>query len=506
MDNVRKIKIFDTTLRDGEQSPGCSMHLSEKLDVAEALEALGVDVIEAGFPASSEGEFKAVYEIASVLKRCSVAALARCKKEDIDTAFEAIRHAVAPRLHLFIATSPIHLEHKLHITEEKALEIIKENVTYASTLCKDIEFSFEDATRTGEKFLAKAAETAIAAGAKTINFPDTVGITVPAEMAELITYLKLNVKGINEVDISVHCHNDLGMAVANSISAVEAGASQIECTVNGIGERAGNAAMEEIVMALRTRFGRFGLITDVDTTRIYRISKLVSSIIGVKLPPNKAVVGANAFRHEAGIHQHGIIEDKSTYEIMKPADIGVPENELALGKHSGKHAFREVVEAMGYTLTDEQLDFYFPKYKELADRKKEVSRQDIEALLIGATKHTIDRIYALKDYEVTSYKGSASATISLEADGKTHVERMTGDGPVDAGFKAISAITGHNFKLLDYQLHSVTEGKDALGEATVKLMSEDGSKLTGKGLSTDILEASLIAYVNATNKLLQEDK
>lgn len=505
MEDIRKIKIFDTTLRDGEQSPGCSMHLSEKLDVAEALEALGVDVIEAGFPASSEGEFKAVKEIAGVLKRSSIAALARCKKEDIDTAYDAIKDAAAPRLHLFIATSPIHLAHKLHVDENEVLTMIDGSVRYAVTLCRDVEFSFEDATRTPDAFLAKAAETAIAAGAKTVNFPDTVGISVPTEMARLISYLKHNVKGIDDVAISVHCHNDLGMAVANSLAAVEAGASQIECTVNGIGERAGNAAMEEIVMALRTRFGHYGLITDVDTTKIYRTSKLVSSIIGVKLPPNKAVVGANAFRHEAGIHQHGVLEDKATYEIMRPEDIGIPENELLLGKHSGKHAFVTVVEEMGYTLSPEQTDFYFPRYKELADRKKEVSRSDIEALLSGATRRTINRIYSLKDYDITSYKGSASANISLEADGKIHSERMTGDGPVDAGFKAIGSITGCNFKLADYQLHSVTEGKDALGEATVKLMNADGKTLTGKGVSTDILEASLMAYVNATNKLLQED-
>ncbi len=501
---VRKIKIFDTTLRDGEQSPGCSMHLSEKLDVAEALESMGVDIIEAGFPASSEGEFKAVFEIASVLKKCTIAALARCKKADIDTAWAAIKNAVHPRLHLFIATSPIHLEHKLHIDQAAALELIDSSTRYARTLCADVEFSFEDATRTELPFLTKAAQTAVDAGATTLNFPDTVGLMMPCEMADIIREIIINVKGIEKVDISVHCHNDLGMAVANSVTAVEAGATQIECTVNGIGERAGNAAMEEIVMALKTRFNHLGLITDIDTTKIYRISKMISSIIGVKLPPNKAIVGANAFRHEAGIHQHGVLEDKSTYEIMRPSDIGVPENSLQLGKHSGKHAFMEVCQEMGYTLSKEQAELFFPKYKELADRKKEVTRSDIEAILGGINRRSIKRIYQLKDYEVTSYKGSASAIITLEADGKQHVERMTGDGPVDAGFKAISSITGQDFKLEDYQVHAVTEGKDALGEATVKLTS-GGKMLTGKGLSTDVLEASLIAYVNATNKLLQEE-
>lgn len=505
MTNIRKIKIFDTTLRDGEQSPGCSMHLNEKLDIAEALEALGVDVIEAGFPASSEGEFKSVAKIASVLKRSAVAALCRCKTEDIDRAYEAIKHAVRPRLHLFIATSDIHLKAKLHMDEDQVLSLIDESTRYATTICKDVEFSFEDATRTRPDFLVKAAEAAIKAGAKTINIPDTVGYIVPSEMSKLITYLKQNVEGIDDVDISVHCHNDLGMAVANSLAAVEAGASQIECTVNGIGERAGNAAMEEIVMALRTRFGHFGLITDIDTTLIYRTSKLISSVIGIKLPPNKAIVGSNAFLHEAGIHQHGVLADKSTYEIMSPKDIGVPENGLLLGKHSGKHAFRELVTEMGYSLSDEQINLYFPKYKELADRKKDVRRSDIDALLSGATRRAVKRIYALKDYEVITYKDSSSATVTLEADGKQLVERMTGDGPVDAGFKAIGGITGLNYKLVDYQVHSVTEGKDALGEATVKLMAKNGKSLTGKGISTDILEASLIAYVNATNKLLQEE-
>lgn len=501
----KRIIIFDTTLRDGEQSPGCSMHLSEKLDIAEALEKLGVDVIEAGFPASSEGEFKAVQAIAGVLKKTSVAALCRCKKEDIDRAYDAIKDAVKPRLHVFIATSPVHLEHKLHLSRERALEMIEESTRYARSLCADVEFSFEDASRTDLDFLAKATETAIGAGASTINIPDTVGYRTPQEMADTVTYLLNNAKGAKDAVISVHCHDDLGLAVANSLASVEAGAGQIECTVNGIGERAGNAAMEEIVMALKTRRDRYGAVTGVDTTRIFPTSKLVSSVIGVKIAPNKAIVGANAFRHASGIHQHGVLEDKSTYEIMNPKDIGLTENELLLGKHSGKHAFLDMVEEMGYTLTPEQTEAFFAKYKEIADRKKEVSRTDIEALLAGTKRRTVKRIYTLNDYDVTSYKGSASATVSLVADGKVHTERMTGDGPVDAGFKAIASLTGQNFKLVDYQIHSVTEGKDALGEAIVKLTNKNDKMLTGKGVSTDILEASLIAYVNATNKLLQED-
>ena len=475
--DTRKITVFDTTLRDGEQSPGCSMHLNEKLDVAEALEAMGVDVIEAGFPASSEGEFKAVREIASVLKRARVAALCRCKKEDIDRGYEAVKDAAAFRLHVFLATSPIHLEHKLRISEDTAIEMIDLHTRYARSLADDVEFSFEDATRTPLPFLARAAATAIAAGATTLNFPDTVGYSTPAEMTAMITYIRQNVADIDKVTISVHCHDDLGMAVANSLAAVQAGAGQVECTVNGIGERAGNA-----------------------------VSKLVSGIVGIKLPPNKAIVGRNAFVHESGIHQHGVLTNKCTYEIMDPKDIGVPENALVLGKHSGKHAFTELLAEMGYALTPEQAEAFFPKYKEIADRKKEVTRSDIDALLSGAFRRRIKRIYSLKDYEVTAYKNSASATVSLEAEGKIHTERMTGDGPVDAGFKAINSLTGQNFKLVDYQLHSVSEGKDALGEATVKLVSpDDGKMMTGKGVSTDVLEASLLAYLNATNKLLQEE-
>ena len=502
----RKIKIFDTTLRDGEQSPGCSMHLNEKLDVAEALERLGVDVIEAGFPAASEGEFKAVKEIASVLKTATVAALCRCRKEDIDKGWEAVRGAAHPRLHIFLATSPIHLEYKLRIDQETAIEMIRTHTLYARTLADDVEFSFEDSTRTPHEFLARAARTALEAGATTLNFPDTVGYATPSEMREMIAYLMKNVEGLDHATVSVHCHNDLGMATANSLAAAEAGATQIECTVNGIGERAGNAALEEIVMAIRTRRALFGMRTDIVTERIYRTSQLVSSIVGIKLPPNKAVVGKNAFVHESGIHQHGVLANKATYEIMSPKDIGVPENTLLLGKHSGKHAFSELLEEMGYALTPEQVDLYFPRYKELADRKKDVTRSDIDALLAGAFRRRVKRIYSLKDYEVTAYKNSASALITLEAEGRTHSDRMTGDGPVDAGFKAINSLTGRNFKLVDYQLHSVSEGKDALGEATVKLASpEDGKTMTGKGVSTDVLEASLIAYINATNKLLQED-
>ncbi|MEG2688567.1 MAG: 2-isopropylmalate synthase, partial [Clostridia bacterium] len=408
---MRKIKIFDTTLRDGEQSPGCSMHLGEKLDIAEALDAMGVDVIEAGFPASSESEFVAVKEIAAVCKRATVAVLCRCCKDDIDKGYLAIKSAEHKRLHIFIATSPIHLQHKLKIDEQTCLDIIDTHTRYAVSLLDDVEFSFEDASRTPIDFLTKATQTAVTAGAKTINIPDTVGYSTPNEMATIISHLKANVHGIENVCISVHCHNDLGLAVANSLSAAKAGANQIECTVNGIGERAGNAPVEEIAMALKTRGDIWNMTSNIDTTKIYRISKLVSSIVGIRLAPNKPVVGANAFVHESGIHQHGILQDKATYEIMNPADIGVPEETLLLGKHSGKHAFKNTTDEMGYALTDSQIDTFFPKFKELAERKKDVSRVDIEALLFGETRRTVKRLYSLKDYEIVTYKNSASALV-----------------------------------------------------------------------------------------------
>jgi len=501
----RKIIIFDTTLRDGEQSPGCSMHLNEKLDMAEALDKLGVDVIEAGFPAATEGEFNAVKEIAAICKNASVAGLCRCVKEDIDKTYEAIKDAKSPRIHIFIAVSPIHLEHKLKISQSKCLEIIDEYTKYAKSLLNDVQFSFEDASRTPLEFLAKAAQVAINAGATTINIPDTTGYVTPVEMANIVTYLKQNVKGIDNVRISVHCHNDLGMAVANTLSAINAGAGQVECTINGIGERAGNAALEEIVMAIKTRPEKYDAFTDVDTKRIYITSKLLSSITGIKISPNKAIVGKNAFLHESGIHQHGIIQDKATYEIMNPDDIGIPKQTLAFGKHSGKHAFKELVDEMGYELSNEEIENFYPQFKEIADRKKEITHADVEFILARFTRRLINRIFSLEDYEITTYKNNATATITLSSNGKTMQEKNSGDGPIDAAFKAISSLTGQNFKLVDYQVHSVTEGKDAFGEAMVKL-TNGITIMTGKGASTDVLEASLRAYVDATNKLLQYEE
>ncbi len=492
-----KIKVFDTTLRDGEQAPGFTMHPKEKLDVALRLEAMNVDAIEAGFPACSKADFLSVKEIAENVKNSSVMALARSNAQDIDSAVLALQSAVNPILHVFIATSPIHLKYKLKMTEDEVLESIAYHAKYAKNKAALVKYAFEDATRTPREFLLKAVQTAVKAGADCINIADTVGYSTPREMAELVKYLKSNV----DIRLGVHCHNDLGLATANTLSAIEAGAEDFDCAVIGLGERAGNASLEEVVMALKTRYPEYEL--NIDTKQIYGAAKLVSSIVGVKLPPFKTIVGSNAFAHEAGIHQHGVLENRATYELMNPDDIGIPQNKLLLGKHSGKHAFLELIGEMGYTLTPEEASFYFEKFKDLAERKKIVTRRDIDALLINISRHAIKRTYSLTDYEITSYKNQATAEITLSSGNRQHVEKMSGDGPVDAAFKAINSLTGQNFILNDYSIHSVTEGKDALGEATVKL--ELGGKImTGKGLSTDVLEASIIAYLNAVNKLISD--
>lgn len=492
-----KIKVFDTTLRDGEQAPGFTMHPKEKLDVALRLEAMNVDAIEAGFPACSKADFLSVKEIAENVKNSSVMALARSNAQDIDSAVLALQSAVNPILHVFIATSPIHLKYKLKMTEDEVLESIAYHAKYAKNKAALVKYAFEDASRTPREFLLKAVQTAVKAGADCINIADTVGYSTPREMAELVKYLKSNV----DVRLGVHCHNDLGLATANTLSAIEAGAEDFDCAVIGLGERAGNASLEEVVMALKTRYPEYEL--NIDTKQIYGTAKLVSSIVGVKLPPFKTIVGSNAFAHEAGIHQHGVLENRATYELMNPDDIGIPQNKLLLGKHSGKHAFLELIGEMGYTLTPEEASFYFEKFKDLAERKKIVTRRDIDALLINISRHAIKRTYSLTDYEITSYKNQATAEITLSSGNRQHVEKMSGDGPVDAAFKAINSLTGQNFILNDYSIHSVTEGKDALGEATVKL--ELGGKImTGKGLSTDVLEASIIAYLNAVNKLISD--
>lgn len=498
---MRKIKIFDTTLRDGEQSPGCTMNLAEKLEMAAELDKLGVDVIEAGFAICSDDDFNAIREVSKVVENAKLASLARCNKKDIDRAYESLAEAKHPMLHTFIATSDIHLKHKLEMTREQVLETIKESVSYAKTKFEFIEFSAEDASRSDREFLAQAYSTAIENGATTINVPDTVGYTTPLEMADLIKYLKENVKGIENVDISVHCHDDLGLGTANSLSAVLAGATQVECTINGIGERAGNASLEEIVMGIKTRKDFYNAYTDINTKRIYKISKLLSTISGMVVAPNKAIVGANAFAHEAGIHQHGVLKERSTYEIMNVEDIGIPQNKMVLGKHSGKHAFKDRIESLGYDIDDKSLEDKFIEFKALADKKKIVTDSDIEALLIGSNDSE-NPTYTLNGFVVNDGNSISSlATVSIMDNQENIVEGIgKGNGPIDAAFGAIDSITSNKAKLVNYSINAITEGEDALGEVIVRLASNDKTVI-GRAVSTDIIEASLKAYVNGLNKL-----
>jgi len=495
------IRIFDTTLRDGEQSPGCSMDLQEKLEVAARLEALKVDVIEAGFAVSSKDDFEAVRAIVGRVRGCAVASLARSLEKDVLQAWEALKGAEQPLIHTFIATSPVHMEHKLRMKPGEVLTLAAESVACARKLCPNVEFSAEDATRSDPDFLAEVFSVAIRAGATIINIPDTVGYATPQEMYELISYLRNNVGGIEKVVLSVHCHNDLGMAVANSLSAVKAGASQVECALNGIGERAGNAPLEEIALALHTRGAYYGARTRIDTRQIYRASKTLASIIGVVPAPTKPIVGANAFAHEAGIHQHGVLKNRLTYEIMKPEDIGIPANRIMLGKHSGRHAFEERLDELGFILPKGELDRAFGKFKALADRKKIVGDDDIIALISDRTLEIGDG-YQIVRFVVNS--GStipAMSTVKLSRGGEEREEASTGDGPINAAFNAIDRIVNCSFELDDFAIRSVTEGEDALGEAVVKLR-RGNEVVTGRGLSTDIMEASIRAYVNGINKLV----
>ena len=499
---MRRIKIFDTTLRDGEQSPGCSMNLQEKLDVARQLQKLGVDIIEAGFAASSKGDRDAIAAIAREVKGVTVCSLARCVKSDIDAAAEALSEAERPRIHVFIATSDIHMKYKLKMTEEQVLSAVEECVSYAKTKCGDVQFSAEDATRSDRDFLCKVLSAAVKAGAATVNVPDTVGYATPAEMTELIEYVGAHVDGIENVTIAAHCHNDLGLAVANSLSALSAGAGQVECTVNGIGERAGNAALEEIVMGIKVRGDAMKLECGVDTAQIYKSSRLVYGIIGYHAPKNKPIVGDNAFSHEAGIHQHGVLNDRRTYEIMKPEDVGINNDNMALGKHSGRHAFEKRLNELGYNPGKEQLDRYFEKFKELADRKKDITDRDLEAIASEHTRGTAQ--YSLDRFAVQAgNRSTPTCVIRLIKDGEKYEDVAIGDGPVDAAYKAVDKIIDPPaHELYDYAIHSISDGKDALGEVTVKLKTENGS-ITGRGLSTDIIEASILAYINAVNRLLE---
>ena len=499
---AERILIFDTTLRDGEQSPGYSMNTKEKLEMAKQLARLGVDVLEAGFPIASEDDFEAVKAVAQQLKGGPiVAGLCRARDIDIDRAWEALKHAERPRIHTFIATSEIHIKYKLKSTQEEVLGATVAAVKRAKRYTEDVEFSAEDAHRTDQDFLCRVVEAAIKAGATTINIPDTVGYGLPWEFGQRIADLMRRVPGIERVLVSAHCHNDLGLGVANSLEAVRAGARQIECTINGIGERAGNAALEEVVMALRTRKDLVKYETNIRTEEIYRTSKLLQSITGVSVQPNKAIVGANAFAHEAGIHQHGVLQTPITYEIMTPESVGVPRSRLVLGKHSGRHAFKKRLEELGVELGEEDLNKAFVRFKALCDRKKEVFDEDLLAL-VEEEVLTASETYALEHLQFTSGTNIVpTATVRLRVQGEICQESDWGDGPVDAAYKAIDLITKIPGKLLEYQLRAVTGGKDAMGEVSVTV-EMNGQRVVGRGNSTDVIEASVRAYLHAINKVV----
>jgi len=497
--------IFDTTLRDGEQAPGFSMNAVEKLEMARQLARLNVDVIEGGFPISSEEDFEATREVAKQVGTLegapAICGLSRVGLADIDRCWEAVRYARKPRIHTFVATSDIHLKYKLRKSRAEVLKAAVDAVRHARGYCEDVEFSPEDASRTDFDYMCEVLSAVIEAGARTINIPDTVGYAVPQEWGERIARIRETVHGIDQVVLSVHCHNDLGQAVANSLTALLHGARQIECTINGIGERAGNASLEEVVMALRTRKDFFGLETGVRTEEIFRTSRLLSHITGVHVQPNKAVVGENAFAHEAGIHQDGVLKEKLTYEIMRPEDIGRPSNKLVLGKHSGRHALAARLKDLGFDLSGAELDRAFKTFKDLADRKKEVYDADLMAIVADDATQ-IPETYTL-DY-LHSISGTGlipSATVRLVKDGQTFQDSGVGDGPVDAALAAIDAITGLKGRLQDYALRAATGGKDAIGEVSVKV-DFDGTVVSGKGSSTDVIEASARAYLNALNRLV----
>ncbi|OGC11052.1 2-isopropylmalate synthase [candidate division WOR-1 bacterium RIFOXYA12_FULL_52_29] len=500
---TRQIKIFDTTLRDGEQCPGASLNPEEKLDIARQLAKLGVDAIEAGFAIASPGDFDSIKQIAQQIKGPIICSLARAKKEDIKSAWEAIKYSDRPRIHVFLATSPIHMEKKLRMTPVQVLATTKEMVAYAKSLCNDIEFSAEDAGRSEPAFLYKVVAAAIEAGASTINIPDTVGYNTPWEFGKLIENVIANVPQIktNNVTISVHCHNDLGMAAVNSLAAIKAGANQVECTINGIGERAGNASLEEVVMTLKTRRDYFDCSTGINTKEIYRTSRMVSNLTGLLVQPNKAIVGANAFAHESGIHQAGMLRDKLTYEIMLPEDIGLTESRLVLGKHSGRNAFADKLKEMGYNLTEDNLEKAFTSFKQLADMKKEVGEADLAAI-VSEEINIVPETFKIELIEVCSgTERKPSAKVKLQYKNSTTVETAEGAGPVDAVYRAIDKITRLKPNLVDYIIQAITGGTDAQGEVTVRL-KEGEQVYVGHGASTDIILASAKAYVAAINRMI----
>ncbi|HEY8462691.1 MAG TPA: 2-isopropylmalate synthase [Bacillota bacterium] len=499
---MRMIRIFDTTLRDGEQSAGINLNVGEKLQIARQLARLNVDIIEAGFAIASPGDYAAIQAIAKELKGVTVGSLARAVKADIDRAWEAVQPAEQPLIHTFIATSEIHMKYKLNKTADQVLSMAVEAVKYAKSLCPNVEFSAEDATRSDWDFLCRIFGEVIKAGATIINVPDTVGYAIPAEFGRMIRYLKENTPGIERVHLSVHCHNDLGLAVANSLAAVENGANQVECTINGLGERAGNAALEEVVMALKTRGELLGAETRIHTEQIHRSSTLVSTLTGKPVQHNKAIVGANAFAHEAGIHQDGILKNRMTYEIMTPESVGLSQSQLVLGKHSGRHAVKNRLEELGYTLSETDIELTYQRFIELADKKKEVTDSDLEALVHDRFQTVEDR-YTLDYLHVSTGNSTIpTATVRLKKNGELIQEASCGDGPIDAIYKAIDRITGLSVQLAEYNIKAVTSGQDALGEVMVKVR-ENGHAYVGRGISTDIIEASTLAYLHAVNKIAQ---
>ncbi len=498
-----RVVFFDTTLRDGEQTPGVNLNLTEKVQIASQLERLGVEIIEAGFAASSRGDFEAVKAVAASVTKPVICSMCRALPGDIETAADALKDAKRSRIHVVIATSDLHMQYKLKKTPEEVLELTRESVRLARKYTDDVEFSAEDASRSNEDFLYRVIDLAIKEGATTVNIPDTVGYSTPLEFERLIRNIRANVANIDKAVISAHCHNDLGLAVACSLAGVRAGVRQLECTINGIGERAGNAALEELAMALKTRGEFYGCDIGLDTKQITRTSKLVSLLTGVEVQPNKAIVGQNAFLHQSGIHQHGVMANRKTYQIIDPEDVGVPKSEIVLGKLSGKHAFEEHLNGMGYHLTPDELNEAFVKFKTLCDRKKDVTDRDITALLTRSISDIPD-VYTLKSYQVFAGNNlTATATITLTHDNKEIVEAAVGSGSVDACFKAIDRLVKMDISLDSYSIKAVTEGADALGEVTVRIKHGEDTYL-GKGVSTDVVESSILAYINAVNRLMSE--
>ncbi|MBN2190153.1 MAG: 2-isopropylmalate synthase [Candidatus Aureabacteria bacterium] len=497
-----KVIVYDTTLRDGEQSPGASMNIKEKLEVAKQLLRLNVDAIEAGFPIASPGDFEAVKLISSEIKGPVISGLARSLSKDIDAAYEALKKAKRKRIHVFLATSKIHMKYKLKKAGEEILSQAVDAVRYAKKMCDDIEFSPEDASRTEPEFLARVVEAVIKAGATTVNIPDTVGYAIPMEFGSLIKYLFAHVESIDKAVVSVHCHNDLGLAVANSLEAVVNGARQVECTINGIGERAGNCSLEEIVMGIKTRGDIFKCRTGVNTTEIMKASRLITRVTGIVVQPNKAIVGENAFAHEAGIHQDGVLKERKTYEIMSPHDVGVDKSKLVLGKHSGRHAFKERVKELGFDLGDSDVEKAFERFKILCDKKKAVYDDDLVAIVNDEIAE-VREVFKLHTLDISYKTGSIpEVNVILDKEKRKISRRSSGDGPVDAIYKAIDKITKINGLLLDYNIRSVTSGKDAIGEVLVRVDFGKGRIINGRGASTDVVEASAKAYLNAVNKLI----